>query len=655
MTEGTREYRILPTISGPADLRGLSMPQLRELAAELRDVIVRTTARNGGHLAPNLGAVEITLALHRVLRSPTDKIVWDVGHQSYVHKLITGRRERFGTIRQRDGLSGFPSRTESPHDPFGAGHGSTALSAALGLAKARDLAGRSETIAAVVGDGALTGGLALEALNHAGALQTDLLVLLNDNEMSIARNVGALSGYLSRMRVSVEPMIRRARADLAHLLARVPLGDQMLEAMDRIRDGVKQLVVPGMLFEELGITYLGPIDGHDLPALIDIISHAVELPGPVLVHALTCKGRGYEPAERSPELYHGTRPFDVKTGQPDPQSGPPTYTRVFGEALLKLAKKDARLVAITAAMSHGTGLEAFRRQFPQRFVDVGMCEQHATTFAAGLAAAGSRPVVAVYSTFLQRAYDQIVHDVCLQSLPVVFVLDRAGLVGDDGPTHHGAFDLSYLRHIPNLVVMAPKDEAELEEMLVTALELEQPSAIRYPRAQGQGVRRSEAPEPLTVGSAELLRTGDDVAIFALGSMVAPAQAAATALEETQGISAAVVNARFVRPLDEVRLTALAQDTGRVLTVEENALAGGFGSAVLELLADRGLGHVRVVRLGLPDRFIAHGRREDLLADCGLDAAGIAAAAVALVEGRPAEAQATARGPQRAGQDAGAPR
>jgi len=614
--------RLLDHINSAADLKRLSSAQLAQLAEEIRQELIATVSETGGHLAPNLGVVELTIALHRVLDSPKDKIVWDVGHQCYVHKLLTGRRERFATLRQHGGLSGFPSRGESPHDAFGTGHGSTSISAALGMAKARDLRHGSEKIVAVIGDGALTGGMAFEALNQAGALQTSILVVLNDNEMSIARNVGAMSAYLSAVRASVvEPLVRRARHDVASLLSHVPLGAHMLEVMDRTRDAMKHLVVPGMLFEELGFTYLGPINGHNLRGLEEMFQDGLALSGPVIVHAVTRKGSGYAPAEESPRDFHGTPPFEETTGMPRSRTASDPYSAVFGKQLVRLAREDPRIVGVTAAMLDGTGMEYLNEAMPDRCLDVGMAEQHAVTFAAGLAAAGMRPVVAIYSTFAQRAYDQIVHDVCLQNLPVVLVLDRAGLVGDDGPTHHGAFDVSYLRHIPNLTVMAPRDEAELCRMLVTALSLPGPSAIRFPRGTGAGVPPPEVPEPLPVGKAEVLAEGDDVLVIAFGAAVARAMEACETLRE-EGLQATVVNARFAKPLDAELICDLADRIERVVTVEENALPGGFGSAVVELLSDRGLEHVTVRRAGLPDRFVSHGDSARLLQECGLDAASL---------------------------------
>jgi 1-deoxy-D-xylulose-5-phosphate synthase len=618
----------LRDIRSPADLKGLSTHELRSLADEIRDRIIETTSRTGGHLASNLGTVELTLALHHVLDTPRDRIIWDVSHQCYAHKLLTGRQEQFPTLRQLGGLSGFCMREESEYDAFGAGHGSTSVSAALGFAVARDLRGSSERILAVIGDGALTGGLALEGLNQAGDAGADITVVLNDNEMSISRNVGALSTMLSQIRANVTPAMRRARADVNRMLERLPMGEAMVMAMDRFRDGVKELVIPGMFFEHLGFTYLGPIDGHDLDALIEIISDAVGLPGPALVHVLTTKGKGYRPAERDPRRFHGTGPFDAQTGQPANDNAGGTYSAAFGEALAELAGRDDRIVAITAAMIDGTGLERFKRRFPTRCFDVGLCEEHAVTFAAGLAAAGMRPVVAVYSTFLQRSYDQIIHDVCLQNLPVVFALDRGGLVGDDGPTHHGVFDIGYMRHPPNMTAMAPRDEFELADMLLTALSLDGPASLRYPRAPLTGVQLNREPQVLPVGRAELLREGADVAIVAVGALVAEALAAAETLAE-QGIEAAVVNARFIKPLDEELICSLARSVGRLVTVEEGILAGGFGAGVAEMLADRGITGVSLARLGIADGFVPCGDRRGLLEQWSLDRQAIARSAAAL--------------------------
>lgn len=619
----------LDDIQSPRDLKGLSLRELQSVADQVRARIIETVARTGGHLASNLGVVELTVALHAVLNSPEDKIIWDVSHQCYAHKLLTGRADRFDRLRQQDGIAGFTKREESPHDPFGAGHGSTSISAALGFAQARDLRRTSERIVAVIGDGALTGGLAFEGLNAAGHEGSDLTVVLNDNEWSIAKNVGALSSHLALLRANVTPTYRRAREDLTRMLERLPMGQSMVLAMDRFREGVKGMVIPGMLFEHLGFTYLGPIDGHNLADLMDILEQAAHIAGPVLVHALTIKGRGYPPAEADPRSFHGIGPFDVRTGRALKPGGPPTYSAVFGDTLAELARDDDRIVAITAAMLDGTGVEAFNRVHPRRTFDVGLAEEHAVTCAAGLAAAGLRPVVAVYSTFLQRSYDQIVHDVCLQNLPVTFALDRAGIVGDDGPTHHGLFDIAYLRHIPNMTVMAPRDEGEMRDMLVTALTLGSPAALRYPRGAGRGVDITREPEVLPIGRAEVMRTGADAAIIAVGTMVYRALAAAEMLAG-EGIEACVVNARFVKPLDAELVCRLARESGRLVTVEEGVLAGGFGSAVVEALADAGLTGARVTRLGIGDEFVPGGDTEQLLAERSLTAGGIADAVRALI-------------------------
>lgn len=622
---------VLERVNDPHDLGGLSPEELRKLAAEIRTCIVQTVAETGGHLAPSLGVVELTLALHRVFHSPHDKIIWDVGHQCYAHKLLTGRRDLFSSLRRCGGLSGFPKREESPHDSFNTGHSSTSLSAALGLALARDLRGEKHEVIAVIGDGALTAGMAFEALNHAGHLGTHFIVVLNDNERSIANSVGAMAGYLSRLRTSTA--YARSKERLQRVLrAWPPAGPKMLRAAERLKDSLKHLVLPGMVFEELGFTYLGPVDGHDLNVLEEVLQRARRIKGPVLVHVLTKKGKGYRPAEENPDLFHGIGPFDVATGRPRDQSPVPTYTAVFGRTLLDLAEREPRLVAITAAMAGGTGLGPFAKRYPERFFDVGIAEQHAVTLAAGLAAAGFRPVVAIYSTFLQRAYDQVVHDVCLQQLPVVLAVDRAGLVGEDGETHQGLFDLAYLRHIPQMTLMAPKDEDELQHMLYTALQLEGPAALRYPRGHGRGVALAAEPRLLPVGRGEILREGKDLGILAVGPLVYEALAAAEQLAAA-GIEAAVVNARFIKPLDRELILAQARLTGRLLTVEEHVVSGGFGSAVLELLAAEGLKGVAVRCLGVPDAFIGHGRPGELRAALGLDAKGIAGAAAELL-GRP---------------------
>ncbi|MFZ5591980.1 MAG: 1-deoxy-D-xylulose-5-phosphate synthase [Bacillota bacterium] len=620
---------LLQQINSPADLKAMPAEQLPLLAEEIRQEIIHTVAQNGGHLAPNLGVVELTLALHRVFTTPRDKIIWDVGHQCYVHKLLTGRREQFATLRQYGGISGFPRPLESSHDAFATGHSSTSVSAALGMALARDLQKQQHHVIAVIGDGALTGGMALEALNHAGHLQCNLIVVLNDNEMSIAQNVGGISKYLSRLRS--DPKYTRGKEELENILKRIPnIGSAVLKMADRLKDAFKYLVVPGMFFEEMGFTYLGPVNGHDLPELVHILQQAKALKGPVLVHVLTQKGRGYQPALADPDTFHGIAPFDIATGQLKKKSPLPTYTQVFGQFMLEMGAHLPGLVAITAAMPGGTGLKAFAARYPERFFDVGIAEQHAVTLAAGLASQGLRPVVAIYSTFLQRAYDQIVHDVCLSGLPVTFAIDRGGLVGDDGPTHHGVFDFSYLRHLPNMVIMAPGDENELRQMLYTALQHDGPVAVRYPRGSGTGCPLDQQLRPIPLGSARVLQEGDQLTLLAAGSMVQPARQAAQELAR-RGIATACINARFIKPLDEKLILHFAARTGRVITVEENVLAGGFGSAVLELLQQHGLSRVQVVRLGVPDCFITHGSRDILLQQCGLTSEQILAAALQLVK------------------------
>lgn len=607
----------------------MSVRDLYALAREIRQEIIQVVSRNGGHLAPNLGVVELTICLHRVFNSPVDKIIWDVGHQGYVHKLLTGRRQQFASLRQYGGLSGFPKRSESEHDVFGTGHSSTSISAALGVALARDMAGKSYRVAAVIGDGSLTGGEAFEALNDAGHRQTDLMVVLNDNEMSIAKNVGALAAYLTRLRTM--PVYSRVKQDVEFLLRRIPaIGHSMAATAERVKDSIKYLLVPGALFEELGFTYVGPIDGHNIPLLLDVLGKARLMHGPVLVHVLTRKGRGYRPAECNADVFHGVGPFCIETGKihKDP-TAPLSYTAVFGRTMVELAAEDPRLVAITAAMPEGTGLKDFAARYPRRFFDVGIAEQHAVTLAAGMATQGLRPVVAIYSTFLQRAFDQVIHDVCLQNLPVTLAVDRAGIVGEDGATHQGAFDLSYLRQIPNLVLAAPKDENELRHLLYTAVQGDRPMAIRYPRGSGVGVDISEPRQLIPIGQGEILTTGQDVAIVAVGAMVAPAMAAAALLQQ-HGVAATVVNARFIHPLDEDLLRQLARDVGLLVTVEDNVLAGGFGAAVEEFLCRRHLFQVKTLCLGLPNRFIEHGPRNRLLSEVGLDAVGISRAVLAFV-------------------------
>ena len=613
---------ILETIQSPEDIKRLPVSRLPELASDLRRTIIETCAANGGHLAPSLGVVELTIALHKVFTTPADKIIWDVGHQAYAHKLLTGRRDNFGTLRTLNGISGFPKRHESPHDAFDVGHSSTSISAATGFAAARDLNGRKGKVLAVIGDGSMTGGSAYEGINHAGHLNKDMIIILNDNEMSIAENVGALSTFLSRTASS--EFIHRFKKGTESFLNRIDAGKGVLHMARKMEESFKGLFTPGMLFEAFGFEYIGPIDGHNLPALIETLENVKKFDNSVLVHVLTTKGKGYKPAEDNPALFHGVGPFEIKTGKVlKGKGGAASYTAVFGAALCKLAAEDERITAITAAMPDGTGLAGFAKEFPERFFDVGIAEQHGVTFAAGLAAGGFRPVFAVYSSFLQRAYDQVCHDVCLQNLPVTFAIDRGGVVGSDGPTHLGAFDISYLRHLPNLTLMAPKDENELQHMLATAVRLESPAAVRYPRGNGYGVALDQTLKILPVGRAEVLRDGNSAAILALGTMVYPAMEAADALD-ADGVSLTVVNARFVKPLDDTLIIALAEKHGILITIEENVRQGGFGSAVLELLEQRGLSGTRVLRLGYPDSYIPQGEQHELRTMLGLDSAGIAA-------------------------------
>ena len=612
---------ILDGIIEPRQLKALSLRELETLASELRARIIETCAANGGHLAPSLGVVELTIALHRVFDSPLDKIVWDVGHQAYAHKLLTGRNESFGTLRTMGGISGFPKRAESPHDCFDVGHSSTSISAALGLAVARDLKERHNKVIAVIGDGSMTGGIAFEGLNHAGELNKDLVVILNDNEMSISENVGALSNLLSRTITSES--VHRFKKDLEAFLESLPrFGKSVLQIAKRAEESFKVFFTPGMLFEAFGFEYIGPIDGHDIPKLLETLENVKRFDDAVLIHVLTKKGKGYPAAEANPSLFHGVGPFDAATGKVHKgKGGAASYTGVFGETIKRLALENEKIVAVTAAMPDGTGLTPFAKEFPERFFDVGIAEQHAVTFAAGLAAEGFRPVVALYSSFLQRGFDQVCHDVCLQDLPVLFAIDRAGVVGSDGPTHHGVFDLSYLRQLPGLTVMAPKDENELQHMLVTALALDGPSAVRYPRGSGLGVPMDQLLAPLAAGKGELLREGKDGAIVAVGTMVQPALQAAAALA-LEGIELSVMNARFVKPLDRELILALA-GTKFLVTLEENVLQGGFGTAVLELLEESEVTGVQVLRLGFPDSFIEQGEQAELKAAYGLDPAGIA--------------------------------
>ena len=601
---------LLDRIESPADLKKLSQYDLGKLAEEIRTKIIETVSKTGGHLAPCLGVVELTIALHYVFNTPDDKIIWDVGHQAYAHKLLTGRRDQFHTLRQFQGISGFPKREESPYDTFDTGHSSTSISASLGISVAKALHDERNRAIAVIGDGSMTGGMAFEALNQAGHLGKNLIVILNDNEMSISPNVGALSSFLSRKLTSKTMMT--VKKDMENFLKSFSnLGENILQVLKRTEESIKGFFTPGMLFEALQLEYIGPIPGHKLDSLIETFRNVRDFSeGPILIHVLTTKGKGYKPAEKNPGDYHGVGPFDIATGKPLSSSSKVTYTEVFGDTITHLASKDPRITTISAAMTAGTGLMNFSRRFPDRFFDVGIAEQHAVTFAAGQATEGMLPVVAIYSTFLQRSLDQIIHDVCLQNLPVTFAIDRGGLVGDDGPTHHGVFDLSFLRFIPNLILMAPKDEAELQHMLYTAIEHNGPAAVRYPRGKGEGVPLASQLQLLPIGKGELLREGNDVLLLPVGNRVYTALEAADGLQKI-GIDAAVINPRFINPLDGDLICEWATKIGKVVTVEDNVKKGGFGSAVLELLAARGLDRIRVKILGLPDRFLEHGTQQDL--------------------------------------------
>jgi len=614
--------RLLDSIDSPQDLKKLSVQQLEQLATEIRQEILSVVSEHGGHLGASLGAVELTLALHTVFDAPHDLLVWDVGHQAYGHKLLTGRRERFRTLRQEGGVAGFPMRSESPYDTFGVAHASTAIGAALGMAMARDLRGENHRVVAIVGDGAMTGGVAFEAINNLGHQGRDLLVVLNDNEMSISKNVGTISKYLTR--VTTTGVYNKFEAEVWDLLGHMPLGDKARVLASRVKEGVKNIVAPGMLFEELGLRYFGPFDGHDLPLMIDVLRHVAHLKGPVLVHAVTKKGKGYAFAEAKQETFHGLGSFDPTTGALKPaQPGPPAWTKVFGQALVELGRRDSSVVALTAAMPVGTGTQLFADTFPDRFVDVGIAEQSAVLVACGLATRGMKPVVAIYSTFLQRAYDQIVHDAALQNLHVVFALDRAGLVGEDGPTHHGLFDIAYFRTVPNVVLMAPADEDELRHMLFTALRWEGgPIALRFPRGAALGVPLGDSFQEIPIGRGVVVRAGEDVALVGYGTAVEWCRGAADLLA-AHGIQATVVNARFAKPLDDELLLRVVRGHRHVVLVEEHALHGGFGSAVLEMLEAQGELRDGVHRLGVPDHFIEHAPRGRQLEKLGLTAAGIA--------------------------------
>jgi len=602
--------RLIDTIGSPKDLKQIPLKDLSQLAQEIREEIIRTVSRNGGHLAPSLGAVEIAIALHYVLDTPRDTILWDVGHQAYAHKILTGRLKQFSTLRQMGGISGFPNRNESPYDIVTCGHSSTSISVGLGLAAARDFRHEHDKIAVVIGDAALAGGMAFEALNNAGQLRKDLMVILNDNEFSISRAVGALSGYLNR--IIANPIYNKVRLDVERLLKRIPrFGFRAYRAARRLEEGLKNLLIPGILFEELGFRYFGPINGHNIPQLVSTLRNLMQLNEPILVHVVTKKGKGYRFAEESPRRFHGTSAFRIETGEPieTKQSGLETFTGAFGQKIVELAERNTKLVAITAAMLDGTGLDKFSAKFPSRLFDVGIAEEHAIGLASGLALRGFRPVVAVYSTFLQRGYDQIIHDVCLQNLPVIFCIDRAGLVGEDGPTHHGIFDIAYLRHIPHLTVMSPKSPEELKAMLEFSLTMAGPVALRYPRGSLFFADRLPMAD-ISPGKAEVLREGKDLALVAVGSMVEFALKVSEFLARHKKHST-VVNARFIKPLDEELFESILTRTKNIVTIEEGCVEGGFGSAVLEFIARENISGVRAKLLGLPNAFIEHGKREEL--------------------------------------------
>jgi len=606
--------KFLKMVNSPEDLKKLKISHLKALAEEIRKYIIEVVSKNGGHLAPNLGVVELTLALHYVFDSPKDKIIWDVGHQCYTHKIITGRRDIFPTLRKYKGIAGFPKRSESPHDILDTGHSSTSISAGLGIVTALRMKEEEGKVIAVIGDGSITAGLAFEALNNTGFRKEDLIVVLNDNEMCISPSVGALSSFVSkRLTGNLARFIKKEVEKLAH---KFPGGDNLVHLLKRGEDVFKMAITPGALFTVLNFEYIGPVDGHNLESLIEILNNIKKMKGPILFHVITKKGKGYPYAENDPETFHGVGPFDIKTGKvlksPDT---PPTYTEVFGKTILRLAEIEPRIIAITAAMRLGTGLKDFSEKYPERFFDVGICEQHAVTFATGLALEGFIPICAIYSTFLQRAYDQIIHDVALNNVKVIFAIDRGGLVGEDGPTHHGSFDLSYLRLIPNFTIMAPKDENELQHMLYSALRYSGPVAIRYPRSSGEGVNLDWDFKEIPFGKAELLKDGKDITVIAIGNTVYQALKVAEELEK-EGISLAVINARFVKPLDENLILDFAKKTGKIITVEENTLIGGFGSAVCEFLADKNVS-VKIKRIGLPDKFIEHGDLKTLKKNYGL--------------------------------------
>ncbi len=603
-------YTLLNTIHSPEDLRKLERDQLPQLASELREFLVESVSKTGGHLSSNLGTVELTIALHTIFNTPQDKLVWDVGHQTYVHKILTGRRAAMSTLRMKGGIAGFPKREESPYDTFGTGHSSTSISAALGMAAAAKLRGSDERAVAIIGDGAMTGGMAFEALNNAGAMDANVLVILNDNDMSISRPVGALNNYLAKLMSGRFYAAVRSRSE--KMLKGMP---PVLEFAKRTEEHLKGMVIPGTMFEEFGFNYIGPIDGHDIDVLLDTLSNIRKLEGPQFLHIVTQKGKGYDKAEEDCLLYHGVSKFDRTSGIVPKPTKQQTYTQVFGDWLCDMAAADEKLVGITPAMCEGSGMPEFAEKFPQRYFDVGIAEQHALTFAAGMACEGYKPVVAIYSTFLQRAYDQLIHDITIQNLPVMLAIDRGGLVGADGATHAGSFDLSFLRCIPNMTVMAPSDENEYRMMLSTAYKMDSPTAVRYPRGSGPGVATEKDLKTIPVGKGEVRLAGKDIAILAFGSMLEPA------LEAGKQLGATVANMRFVKPLDEELVLQLAREHALLVTVEENTIQGGAGSAVAECFSKQGVA-VSMLHLGLPDRFIEQGEHKQLLTDCGLDASGL---------------------------------
>ncbi|MGB6034464.1 MAG: 1-deoxy-D-xylulose-5-phosphate synthase [Bacteroidota bacterium] len=620
MTE--HEYPYLDRVNSPADTRGFSVAELKGLSNDVREFLIETVSKTGGHLGAGLGTVELAVALHHVFNTPYDKLVWDVGHQAYPHKILTGRKDQFHTIRQYGGISGFLKRKESEYDTFGAGHASTAISAAVGMVAARELTGEDYKVIAIVGDGSMTGGMAYEGMNNAGLLDKDMIVVLNDNNMSIAPNVWAISNYFTEL--IANPSYNRFKRNIYELTGKLDeWGDRIRKVAARVEEGIKVVITPGILFEALGFRYFGPINGHNISQLVRIFQEVKEYSGPILVHAITRKGKGYKPAEQDHQALHGVTPFDKVTGtSPHKAAGPPAYTTVFGKAVVEIAKMNPKVVGVTAAMPDGTGLDLLQKEMPDRFYDVGIAEQHGVTFSAGLATQGCIPIAAIYSTFLQRAFDQIIHDVAIQHLHVVFALDRGGLVGADGPTHHGSFDLSYLRLVPGMVIMAPKDESELRDMLYTAVEYKEgPIALRYPRGNGEGVQMKQGFDLVPIGKGETVRRGDDVALLAIGEMVYPAMKAAEQLAE-RGTSCEVVNMRFVKPLDEEILESIASRFKRVVTLENNTKTGGFGGAVMEHFASRHHSQIELLIHGLPDRFVEHGSPAELMKEVQLDTEGI---------------------------------